>query len=52
LRPQGLLITKNGKPVARLVPFESECAQLIGSMKRKVKVKGNILSTEQWHAKS
>jgi antitoxin (DNA-binding transcriptional repressor) of toxin-antitoxin stability system len=42
LDPDGIVITKHGKPVARLIPIASGCADLIGSMKNKVKVKGDI----------
>jgi len=53
LNPEGILITKHGKPVARLVPASSDCAGLIGSMKDKIKVRGNILSTGvKWDAES
>ncbi len=51
LNPEGLVITKYGKPVARLVPFEREHEELIGSLHHKVKVRGDILSTgETWNA--
>jgi prevent-host-death family protein len=47
----GIVITKRGKPVARLVPFHTESKSLIGSLAGKVKVKGNILSTRvKWDA--
>lgn len=53
LEPEGILITKHGKPVARLVPASSSCAELIGSMKDKIQVKGDILSTGiKWDAES
>jgi prevent-host-death family protein len=53
LDPEGIVITKHGKPVARLVPVASECAGLIGSMKGKIKVKGDIFSTGiRWNAQS
>jgi len=53
LDPEGLLITKHGKPMARVVPFEQDCAGLIGALKGKVKVKGDILSTgAKWNAQS
>ena len=38
-------VTKHGKPVARLIPASADCADLIGSMKGKIRVHGNILST-------
>jgi prevent-host-death family protein len=37
----GVVITKHGKPVAKLIPMEIESSQLIGKMKGKIKVKGN-----------
>ena len=40
-----LVITRRGKPVARLLPFERQHAELIGSLRRKVEVRGDILST-------
>jgi prevent-host-death family protein len=51
--PEGLIITKRGKPVAKLIPIRTECAHLIGLFKGKLKVKGNILSTGlRWDAQS
>jgi prevent-host-death family protein len=53
LGPDGIVITKHGKPVARLIPAASDCAALIGSLKGKIKVQGNILSTGiKWDAES
>ena len=53
LDPDGIVITKHGKPVARLIPIGSGCADLIGSMKAKVKVTGDIFSTGiKWDAES
>ena len=53
LDPEGIVITKHGKPVARLIPASSDCADLIGSMKSKIRVHGNILSTGlNWDAES
>lgn len=45
LEPEGIVIAKHGKPVARLMPAGSDCAELIGSMKGKIQVRGDILST-------
>ena len=53
LGPEGIVITKHGKPVAKLIPIEQSSASLIGSLKHRIKVKGNILSTEvRWDAES
>ncbi len=41
----GLVVTRRGKPVVRLIPFEHQHAGLIGSLRRKVKIPGDILST-------
>jgi prevent-host-death family protein len=49
--PEGITITKRGRPVARLVPVERGFADLIGSLKGKMKIKGNIFSTgRKWNA--
>jgi prevent-host-death family protein len=45
LEPDGVVITKHGKPIARLVPFERTSADLIGSLREKIRVKGDIQST-------
>jgi antitoxin (DNA-binding transcriptional repressor) of toxin-antitoxin stability system len=45
LEPEGIVITKHGKAVARLIPASSDCAELIGSMKHQIKVHGSIFST-------
>jgi antitoxin (DNA-binding transcriptional repressor) of toxin-antitoxin stability system len=53
LDPEGIVITKHGKPVARLIPENSNCADLIGSMTGKIKVTGDLMSTGiTWHAES
>ena len=49
--PDGIIITKHGKPVAKLVPVHTDNAKMIGSFKGKLKIKGNILSTGvKWDA--
>lgn len=51
LGDDGLVITKRGKPVARLLPYERRHAGLIGSLSHKVKVRGDIFSTGlEWEA--
>jgi antitoxin (DNA-binding transcriptional repressor) of toxin-antitoxin stability system len=51
--PEGLVITKHGKPVATLYPATSESTGLIGAMKGKIKLKGNIHSSGlKWDAQS
>ena len=51
--PDGIVITKRGKPVAKLIPIRTASAGLIGSLKGKLKIKGDILSTgARWDAQS
>ena len=51
--PDGIVITKRGKPVAKLIPIRTASASLIGSLKGKLKIKGDILSTRaRWDAQS
>ncbi len=51
LGPEGLIITKHGKPLARVVPFGRGNAELIGALKGKIKVKGDITTTGmKWNA--
>ena len=51
--PDGIVITKHGKPVAKLIPIGVDSAALIGSLKGKLTIKGDILSTGlRWDAES
>ncbi len=45
LTPEGLVITKHGRPVARVIPYPQRSGDLIGSMKEKIEIHGDILST-------
>lgn len=45
LDPEGLVITRHGKPVARVVPYERGFAPLIGSLGHKIVIHGDLLST-------
>jgi prevent-host-death family protein len=50
---EGIVITKRGKPVAKLIPIRAESAELLGALKGRVRIKGDILSTGvRWHAQS
>jgi antitoxin (DNA-binding transcriptional repressor) of toxin-antitoxin stability system len=50
---EGIVVTKRGKAVARLIPIRAESASLIGSLAGRVKIKGAILTTgTRWDAQS
>jgi antitoxin (DNA-binding transcriptional repressor) of toxin-antitoxin stability system len=50
---EGIVITKRGKPVAKLIPIRAESAGLIGALKGKIRIKGDIMSTGiAWRAES
>ena len=42
---EGVVITKRGKPVAKLVRISADSASLIGALDRKLVIKDDILST-------
>ena len=51
LDPDGLVVTKHGKPVARVLPYQRYFAPLIGSLQDKIRVEGDLLSTgSAWQA--
>ncbi len=51
LDPEGLVITKHGKPVATLKPYARSSASLIGALAGKIVIHDDALSTEQdWDA--
>jgi len=53
LPPEGLVVTKRGKPIAKVVPIGSDCAGLIGIMRDSIKIHGDVLSTGiKWNAES
>jgi prevent-host-death family protein len=45
LDPEGIVVTKHGKPVARVMPIERASADLIGVLNGRITVKGDITST-------
>jgi antitoxin (DNA-binding transcriptional repressor) of toxin-antitoxin stability system len=54
LGPEGMVITKRGRPVARVLPVTAASnAETIGSMRGKITIKGDLFSTgAKWHAQS
>jgi prevent-host-death family protein len=54
LPPDGILITKRGQPVAKLVPVAPSCADLIGSVRNlSVDPEDDLFSTGlAWDAQS
>lgn len=53
LDKDGVIITKNGRPIAKLITLESERQTQIGKFKGMIKVKGDIKSTGiKWNAES
>jgi prevent-host-death family protein len=53
VEPDGLIITKHGKAVARLTPVTSASADLVGCLAGRIRIKGPLLSTGAiWRAGS
>lgn len=51
LEADGLIVTKHGKPVARVLPYPEQDADLIGSLRDKIKINGDISTTGlRWNA--
>ena len=51
--PDGIVITKRGKPVAKLIPIGAESAALIGSLRDRLSIRGDVHSTGvAWNAES
>ena len=48
---EGLIVTKYGKPIVHIVPYGRHNAELIGSLKQDINIKGPIYSTGlNWNA--
>ena len=45
LNADGLIITKHGNPVARVIPYGTQGVDLIGSLRHKIRIRGNVFST-------
>ena len=53
LPAEGVLITKRGRPIARLMPVRENDGDLIGSLRGLLKIEGDVFSTgEEWNAES
>jgi antitoxin (DNA-binding transcriptional repressor) of toxin-antitoxin stability system len=53
LPADGILITKRGEPIARVLPVKQNNADLIGRLAGLLEVHGDIMSTgEEWDAES
>ncbi len=51
LDAEGLIVTKHGRPVARVLPYESQGGDLIGSLRQKISVNGDVFTTGlRWDA--
>ncbi len=51
LGPEGIVITKHGKPIAKLVPVKTDSSSLIVILAGKIRVQGDLLTTDlRWDA--
>lgn len=51
LDAEGIIVTKHGKPVARVLPIERTSADLIGALQHRIQISGDLESTEvTWDA--
>jgi prevent-host-death family protein len=49
----GHVVTKHGRPAARVLPYERRFQSVIGSLRHKIEIRGNIVSTGgRWDADS
>lgn len=53
LPPEGIVVTKHGKPVARVLPYPTSPGDLIGALEGKIRIDGEILTTAaRWGARA
>jgi len=51
LDAEGIVVTKHGKPVAKVLPIQRTSADLIGGLRGRITVVGDIMSTGvKWNA--
>ncbi len=51
LDADGLIVTKRGRPVARVLPYDTQGADLIGSLRHKLEIRGSVFTTGlRWDA--
>lgn len=51
LPAEGIVKTKRGNPVARVIPMPRDCADLIGLFKGELRIRGNVSTTAiRWNA--
>lgn len=51
LDSEGIIVTKHGKPVARVLPVSRASSDLIGALRGRVKITGDIITTGvKWDA--
>ena len=51
LEEEGLVITKHGRPVALVIPWERRSSLLLGCLRDEIEVRGDLLTTgEHWNA--
>lgn len=43
--PEGIVVTKHGRPVARVVPYAAAPDVVIGSMAGAIRIRGDVLTT-------
>ena len=51
LGPEGVVVTKHGRPVARVLPMRESSAELVGALREAIVIMGDLLSTGvSWEA--
>jgi antitoxin (DNA-binding transcriptional repressor) of toxin-antitoxin stability system len=51
LGPEGVIVTKHGKPVARVLPATSDSSELLGVLRDYIQIDGDLTTTGlHWNA--